>query len=454
MSRILDAAGMLQRSGKEHSGQQPNLQDQLQFDRSRPSLCFNIARLQHQMQQQQFAPPGTYSLSETSSSASLIASPAVSAPLPTHVAHRHLAKCLSDPALHMAATTAQEMIRGTDFWRALRAGVDVRKHAVPGWRDGFSGSLVLPYAFSDNDVTSSEAGDDVGAGGSARRRRWLRKPKPVSDDGKGMVTLFIDADGDSLCWCKLGQPVLRRDPRYAIRIGDVRHVCVAPPSPRDGRALPAITLSTPTRILSFSVDGRALHALLADTLRSVADLNAALFSAAQRPQHRPFYSASAFGGSGGGSSGGGGSGGAALYASTPASGGGGGARLPPLSRASAPLDHVLPPPRVPRVAHIGRLSGGLGVQRRGSLDGGGGSDGARGLPPRSASVPFDLHAACDLSAVSAAAAVEVEVLARAAAAAAEAAAPAQAAAVAAPGAACDDDDVTGCADAPQPEVPQ
>ncbi|KAG5185358.1 hypothetical protein JKP88DRAFT_276771 [Tribonema minus] len=225
------------------------------------------------------------------------------------------------------------------FWRALRAGVDVHKHASPlpraaaaeppaacdgccprcatghhRWSTGAAARRPGAGSSSESGGCSSTSEGGGGSGGRSARSaraatlpsgrravralaRLLHGPGPVQAGGEGMVTLFADRAQSSLCWCVPGQSVLSPDTRASVPIEDIIHMDIAPiPSPTTSAprclnplpptASPAataavtpiatdVTLWTASRALRFTIKGRQLQDLIVSGLQRMVDANRA-----------------------------------------------------------------------------------------------------------------------------------------------------------------------------------
>jgi hypothetical protein len=182
------------------------------------------------------------SISQHSSSASLSAIAAAlstsTTPSGLHTSHFFSAPCAppSTPRLHdWHGFDSDAQVSRSEFWCVLRAGLDVHKYKV-------SEMLVPPpsppLACSRLQRAGSQPVNSLkppthpnlqrskSTGKVLQLKRLYRDPPAVSDEGCGMVTLFLDEGGDRLCWCTPGKALLRPNAAHCIFLSSICGVTV------------------------------------------------------------------------------------------------------------------------------------------------------------------------------------------------------------------------------------
>jgi hypothetical protein len=181
------------------------------------------------------------SISQHSSSASLSAIAAAlstsTTPSGLHTSHFFSASSAppSTPRLqdwHGFNSDAQ--VSRSEFWCVLRAGLDVHKYRSEVLQPPPS----PPPACSRLQRAGSQPVNSLkppthpnlqrskSTGKVLQLKRLYREPPAVSDEGCGMVTLFLDEGGERLCWCTPGKALLRPNAAHCIFLSSICGVTV------------------------------------------------------------------------------------------------------------------------------------------------------------------------------------------------------------------------------------
>lgn len=203
-------------------------------------------------------------------------------------------KCRSAPDVHSYAAWAQcdssdfGPLSRQHFWTVLRAGLDVYKHGTLVTSRDSSPTLRSRFTLHSNtQMPPMHPQPLLYRSASLNKLKFgFHKPSALSDEGSGLVTVFIDASGTRFCWGMTGKATLRCNPAHCINLADIDFVS-AGSSDKSTQSTEApdsaqMTLSIYARNRAhpyvFSVDRQDIKELLLHGLTEVIAHNAACYS--------------------------------------------------------------------------------------------------------------------------------------------------------------------------------
>jgi hypothetical protein len=183
-------------------------------------------------------PPSMASQHSSSASLSAIAAALSASTTPNTLSHFFAAPSAppSTPRLHdWHGFDSDAQVSRSEFWCVLRAGLDVHKYRVS---EMLQPPPSPPPACSRLQRAGSQPVNSLkppthpnlqrskSTGKVLQLKRLYREPPAVSDEGCGMVTLFLDEAGERLCWCTPGKALLRPNAAHCIFLSSICGVTV------------------------------------------------------------------------------------------------------------------------------------------------------------------------------------------------------------------------------------